>query len=67
MSDNTKKIIRLSKVMEKTGLSRSMIYLLIQRGDFPSQVKLAPRMVGWVEMEVDDWIFRRISQSRSKK
>jgi prophage regulatory protein len=49
-------IIRLPKTIEKTGLSRSTIYGLLARGEFPQQIKLSPRTMGFLESEVDAWI-----------
>ncbi len=49
-------ICRLPEVIARTGLSRSTIYNLIQKGEFPSQINLGPRAVGWVASEVVDWI-----------
>ena len=55
------KILRLPQVMERTGLSRSMIYFLISIGEFPKQVKLTLRTVGWPESQIDGWIESRIT------
>jgi len=55
------KIIRLSDVKAKTGLSRSTIYL---EDKFPQQISLGSRAVGWINSEVIDWIEHRISESR---
>lgn len=59
----SEKILRLPQVMERTGLSRSMIYFLISMGGFPKQVKLTLRTVGWRESEIDDWIESRVVAS----
>ncbi len=59
-------ILRLPKVIKMTGLSRSAIYELIADGQFPAQVNLGPRTVGWVEGEVVDWIESRIAARSSK-
>ena len=59
----SEKIHRLPQVMERTGLSRSMIYLLISIDEFPKQVKLTQRTVGWRESEIDDWIESRVVAS----
>lgn len=56
------KIIRLSRVIETTGLARSTIYKLIGEGGFPKPVPLVGRSVGWIESEVHEWIKGRISQ-----
>ena len=57
MSDT---ILRLPQVRERTGLSRSTIYLKISRGQFPIQLPLGARAVGWLDSDVEDWIRERI-------
>ncbi|HFH3443544.1 AlpA family transcriptional regulator [Pseudomonas aeruginosa] len=54
------RIIRLKEVMSSTGLARSTIYKLIGSGEFPRPVPIVGRSVGWVESEIQDWIFARI-------
>ena len=49
-------IIRLPRTIQKTGLSRSTIYALLSRGEFPKQIKLSPRTMGWLEGDIDLWI-----------
>jgi len=56
------KFLRLTEVIERTGLSRSTIYKLMAEDDFPPNVSLGARSVAWVEQEVEDWIFSRIAQ-----
>ena len=58
------KILRLSDVKAKTGLSRSTIYLRMAEGIFPQRISLGSRAVGWINSEVIDWIEHRISESR---
>ena len=58
------RICRLPEVIARTGLPRSTIYELMLNGDFPLQVQLARRSVGWVESEIEDWIGSRINASR---
>ncbi|MGZ5029030.1 MAG: helix-turn-helix transcriptional regulator [Methylobacter sp.] len=53
-------IIRLRRVIEKTGLSRSTIYKLINLGDFPKKIKLSERTMGFLESDVDAWIKSKI-------
>jgi prophage regulatory protein len=57
-------IIRLRQVIEKTGLSRSTIYSLIKSGDFPQQIHLSVRTMGFLEHEIDAWIAGRVAASR---
>jgi prophage regulatory protein len=56
--------LRMRHVKARTGLSRSTIYLKIKAGEFPAQVSLGPRAVGWLEAEVDRWIASCIERSR---
>jgi prophage regulatory protein len=60
-------ICRLPDVIARTGLSRSTIYGLISKGEFPMQVRLGPRSVGWVDGEIDRWISERISKARDER
>jgi prophage regulatory protein len=57
-----KRILRLPAVKSATGLGRSELYDKIRRGEFPPQVKLGPKAVGWLESEVDAWIDQRVSE-----
>jgi len=52
------RIIRLDAVIKKVGLSRSTIYNLIKKGDFPDRVGLGQRSMGFYEHEIDDWILK---------
>jgi prophage regulatory protein len=57
-------LLRLTQVKARTGLSRSTIYLRIKAGEFPTQVSLGPRAVGWLEAEIERWIEIRVERSR---
>lgn len=57
-------IIRLPEVQRRTGLSRSSIYAMVSRKEFPSPVRLGKRSAGWVEGEVQEWLVGRIEESR---
>lgn len=56
----TTRLIRLEEVRRLSGLSRSHLYALIQRGEFPSPVKISIRAAAWVSREVDQWVRARI-------
>jgi len=62
----SKRILRVRKVEEKTGLKKSSIYAMVKDGRFPEQIKLGPRASGWVEEEVDAWIDKQIAASRGQ-
>lgn len=59
------KIVRLPVVKDKTGLSRSSIYLRMSNGDFPKSISLGGRAIGWLEVDIDQWLEDKISASRS--
>ena len=58
------RFLRLPEVLERTGLSRSTIYVRLAAGRFPQPVSLGGRAVGWIEAEVDEWVRERIAESR---
>jgi prophage regulatory protein len=60
----SKSILRLPKVKNRTGLSRSSIYLRVSQDRFPSPISLGGRAVGWIEEEIDQWIEKNIEASR---
>jgi len=60
-------ILRLPAVKKCTGLSRSTIYLRIAQGNFPKQISLGGRSIGWIKSEIEAWLFNQIVQSRGIK
>jgi prophage regulatory protein len=61
MNPSNIRIIRLPQAVQKTGLSRSTIYLLLARGEFPKKIQLSPRSIGFLESEVDAWIAGKVA------
>ena len=59
------KIIRLPAVKEKTGLSRSSIYLRMTKNDFPKSISLGDRAIGWLESDIEQWLEDKISASKN--
>lgn len=59
------RLLRIKEVMTRTGLSRSTIYELMSKGEFPKQVVLTERCVGWIEDEIQDWLLKRLEESRA--
>ncbi len=53
------RMMRIKEVRLKVGISRSMIYALMARGEFPASVKYSERIVVWSEDELDAWIMGR--------
>ena len=53
------KVLRLPKVLEKIGISRSQLYRLINQGDFPKQYHLSVRTAVWDEGEIEAWLLQK--------
>lgn len=54
------RLLRFPTVRERTGLSRSTIWRLERRGEFPRHRRISANVVAWVETEVVDWIQSRV-------
>ncbi len=64
MQNSTHKLLRLAQVKSVTGLSKSTIYARIAEGTFPKQIPLGPRLVVWVESDIQNWITEQVSAAR---
>lgn len=61
-TDFPSKLIRLPKVIERTGKSRTRIYEDIKSNLFPRQIKTGIRTVAWIEKEIEEWIEKQKMQ-----
>lgn len=52
-------ILKMRDVTRLTTLHRATIYRLIERDEFPKQIRIGRRRVGWRESDVSDWINRQ--------
>jgi prophage regulatory protein len=57
--------LSIDDVKKKTTLSKTAIYDKIKNSGFPASVKIGAQAVAWVEKEVEDWMERCVSASRS--
>jgi prophage regulatory protein len=64
MNNLQHKLLRLPEVKATTGLSKSTIYSRIAEGTFPKQISLGPRLVVWVESDIQNWITEQVSAAR---
>jgi len=64
MNNLQHKLLRLPEVKATTGLSKSTIYARIAEGTFPKQIPLGPRLVVWVESDIQNWITEQVSAAR---
>lgn len=49
----------MPELQKKIGLCKASIYNRIAEGSFPKPISLGGRSVGWIESELDQWIFER--------
>lgn len=56
MADNH---LRRPAVEAATGLSRSTLYDMMDRGEFPRPVRIGRRAVAWPESIIQDWLAAR--------
>jgi prophage regulatory protein len=52
-------MLRRPQVERLTGLSRSSIYAMMARGDFPKPIRLGKRAVGWKLSIIEEWLSSR--------
>lgn len=55
------RFVRLPEVLHLTGISRSTLYDLIKRGDFPASVSLGGKSVAWLSSELETWMAARVA------
>jgi len=53
------RIIRANEVQKMTGLSRTTLWRMENKNEFPRRVSLGGNTVGWKLREVQDWISNR--------
>lgn len=60
------KLLRIGDVIEKTGLSRTIIYLYTRDKQFPQPIKYGKGKYAsaWIEEEVDEWIQQQVDAHR---
>ena len=59
-------VIKMKELVKVVGISRSYIYALQARGEFPLPIRLVEggRSTGYLRSEVNDWLEDRIKASR---
>ena len=66
MSENYS-VIKMKELVKVVGISRSYIYALQGRGEFPLPIRLVEggRSTGYLRSEVNDWLKDRIKATRN--
>ncbi len=55
MSESNDRFLRLADVLDRTALSRSVVYRLVQQEEFPKQIKIGSTAV-WSELAINQWM-----------
>lgn len=63
-STETDVLLNVKRVSDVAGVSRSTIYALMARGDFPRPVKVGTRVL-FSSLEVQAWIIQRLAGRQS--
>jgi len=53
------RILRAVEVQQMTGLSRTTLWRLEQKGDFPQRLPLSLGRVGWLKSDILNWVSNR--------
>lgn len=53
------KILTLREVLDITKVSRSTLYQMLDRDEFPRPMKLGERKNGWTDAQIEEWIAQR--------
>ena len=62
--DFSDKLLRLRDVIKMTSLSRTTIYNNMEKGKFPKNIHLGPKISVWIEREIQEWINSQILLNR---
>ena len=56
------KVLKINEVVELTSLPRSTVYFLIKKGKFPKPIRLSDRRVGWLYVDIVNWLNKKKSE-----
>ena len=54
--ENQDRMLRVNEVVVLTGLSKTTLWRLERKGDFPARRQLSPGAVGWFRISVLKWL-----------
>ena len=57
--------LSFKRVRELTDLSRTTVWRLQRRGDFPQPIRISPGRVGWLERDILAWQLDRAGELRA--
>lgn len=57
-------ILRLPEVQRRTGYKRAQIYRLMSQNQFPQNIRIGLRAVGWDSEAINQWVQERLESCR---
>lgn len=60
-----RRALRIDSVIDRTGLSKTHLYRLIERGQFPRSIKLSERVSVWDAELVNQWLANKLDGVRA--
>lgn len=66
-TEKPNRLLSLDEVTKKTTLSRSSIYAMRKRGEFPEPLRVSLSGVAWRESDLDEWIANLPTRSSTPK
>ena len=67
MQTTAPRFLRISEVLQMTGMGKTFIYDRMRDGTFPKQIQLGSRTVVWNEQEVTKWMADRVASRRPRR
>jgi prophage regulatory protein len=61
---NETRAIRAAEVLHRVGVSRTHLYRLIGRGEFPRPTRLSERISVWRLSDIEQWLNERLAISK---
>jgi prophage regulatory protein len=55
------RMLRILEASTRVGLGRSSIWKMVKEGHFPAPRRLSRRSVGWLELDIEQWLRSRRS------
>ncbi len=53
-------LLRIKSVTDRVGLSKSQVYKMIAKSEFPAPIKVASKVSAWSSDHIDLWIQQQI-------
>lgn len=58
-TDQHRLLLRIKSVIEATSVSRTQIYRLMKRGEFPQSHRISEGVTCWLASDIHDWVNSR--------